>query len=81
MTEEMPTGKNKLFHDSKLGVLVVGAGTVVLDGALDGAIQALTNVNTSGWNGWWTTLAAAAVSTGLGALTAYKARRHAARSI
>ena len=81
MAEETSTGKNQLFHDSKLGVLVVGAGTVVFDGALDGAIEALTNVDTSGWSGWWTTIAAAALSTALGAFTAFKARRHAARSI
>ena len=75
---ESHDGKNKLFNDSKLGVLVVGAATVIFDGAIDGAINALTNVDTSGWSGWWTTVAAAALSTALGALTAYKARRHKA---
>ncbi len=80
MATETADGKNRLFNDSKLGVLVVGAGTVVFDGVIDGAINALTSVDTSGWSGWWTTVAAAVVSTALGALTAFKARRHKARN-
>lgn len=72
-------GKNKLFNDSKLGVLVTAGAAVVFDGVIDGAINALSNVDTSGWNGWWTTVGAAALATGLGLLTAFKARRHKAQ--
>jgi len=75
---ETHDGKNKLFNDSKLGVLVTGGAAVIFDGALDGAINALTNVDTSGWSGWWTTVASAALATALGALTAYKAKRRKA---
>lgn len=75
MAEETAEGKNRLFNDSKLGVLVGGVATVVIDGVLDGAIEALTNVNTAGWSGWWTTVASAGVATMLGAFTAYKAKR------
>ncbi len=74
------TGKNHLFNDSKLGLWVTGGLTVVFDGALDGLINALTNVDTSGWSGWWTTVASAVLATGLGALTAYKAKRSKART-
>jgi hypothetical protein len=72
---ETGSGKNKLFNDSKLGVLVTGGLAVVFDGALDGAINALSGVSTAGWNGWWTTVASAVLATALGALTAYKAKR------
>lgn len=75
MAEETAEGKNKLFNDSKLGVLVTGGLAVVFDGALDGLITSLTSVNTSGWNGWWTTLAATALATAVGLLTAFKAKR------
>lgn len=80
MAEETSTGKNRLFNDSKLGVLVAGGATVIFDGALDGAITALSNVDTSGWSGWWTTVAAAVLGTGLGALTAFKAKREKRRN-
>jgi hypothetical protein len=73
------TGKNKLFNDSKLGLLVTGGLTVAFDAVLDRSIEALTAVNTSGWAGWWTTVASAALATALGALTAYKAKRDKAR--
>lgn len=72
-------GRNRLFNDSKLGLLVTGAATVALDAVLDGAIEKLTTLDTSGWSGWWTTVASAALATGLGALTAYKAKRRAGR--
>lgn len=79
MTDPQGNGKNVLFNDSKLGVLVTGGLTIAINSVLDGAIEALTSVDTSGWNGWWTTVASAALATGLGALTAYKARRNKAR--
>lgn len=77
MTEPTPTadGRNRLFNDSKLGLLVTGGLTVVFDGVIDGAINALTSVDTSGWSGWWTTVAAAGLATALGAVTAFKAKR------
>lgn len=75
------SGKDKLFNDSKLGVLVTGGLAVVFDGVIDGAINALSSVDTSGWNGWWTTVASAALATALGAFTAYKAKRNKSRSI
>jgi len=77
---EQPNGKNRLFNDSKLGLLVTGGLTVVFDGVLDGVIDALTNVDTSGWSGWWTTVASAALATALGAVTAFKAKREKARA-
>ncbi len=80
MTEETSDGSRHLFRDSKLGLWVAGGATVVFDGALDGLITALTNVDTSGWNGWWTTVASALLATGLGALTAYRAKRRKSRT-
>jgi fructose-specific phosphotransferase system IIC component len=74
---ETGAGKNHLFRDSKLGVIVTGLLTVGFDAVLDAGIEGLTNVDTSGWNGWWTTVASAALATAVGALTAYKAKRHA----
>jgi hypothetical protein len=78
-TVDAATGKNRLFNDSKFGVLVTGGATLAIDALLKGAIDALTNLDTSGWSGWWTTVAAAAVATALGAFTAYKAKREKAR--
>lgn len=82
MTDPQDTsnGKNKLFNDSKLGVLVTGGAAAVFSGALNGAIDALTNVDMSGWNSWWGGIAGAVVATALGALTAYKAKRNKART-
>jgi hypothetical protein len=73
---ETTDGKNVLSRPAKLGVLVTGGLAVVFDGVLDGAITALTNIDTSGWNGWWTTVASAVLGTALGALTAYKAKHN-----
>jgi hypothetical protein len=72
-------GANHLAHDSRLGLMVAGVGTVVLDALVDGSITTLTNLDTSGWGGWWTTVASAAVATALGVLTAYRAKRHKTR--
>lgn len=77
---ETGSGKNRLFNDSKLGLLVTGGLTVAFDGALGATIEALSNVDTSGWNGWWVTVASAGLATALGALTAYKAKREKARN-
>jgi hypothetical protein len=75
MAEETAEGKNRLFNDSKLGVLVGVGGTFVFDGVIDGLINALTAVDTSGWSGWWTTGAAGFLAGILGLFTAYKAKR------
>jgi hypothetical protein len=72
-------GANHLFRDSKLGLAVTGLATVALDGVISSILEAATNLDTSGWHGWWTTVASAALATGIGALTAYKARREASR--
>jgi hypothetical protein len=77
---EQPNGKNRLFNDSKLGLIVAGFLTVVIDGVVDSVIEALTNVDTSGWSGWWTTVASAVVATLLGGFTAFKAKREKARA-
>lgn len=68
---ETPDGANHLARDSKLGLAVTFLGGV----ALDGAISALANVDTSHWTGWWVPFVALGASTALGALTSYKARR------
>lgn len=75
-------GRNRLFNDSKLGVLVVGLATVAFDGVLDALISAMTTYNPGegGW-GWGTTIVSAVVGTALGALTAYKARRDKSRVV
>lgn len=64
-------GSNNLARDSKLGL---GANFVV-GLAVSAAIGALTNVDTSTWSGWWVPFVTLGISTGLGALTAYKAKR------
>lgn len=80
MTEQAtPDGKNKLFNDSKLGVIMTGGATLAIDAVLTGAVDALTNIDTSGWSGWWTTVASAVLATVLGAVTAYKAKREKKR--
>ncbi len=78
---ETGSGKNRLFNDSKLGLLVTGGLTIAFDAVLDGAINAMTTLDTSGWSGWWTTVASAGLATALGALTAYKAKREKARQL
>jgi hypothetical protein len=73
-------GSNHLFRDSRLGLLVAGAGTVALDAVLSWALVELANIDTSGWSGWWTTVAAAGLATITGAVTSYKAKRDKARA-
>lgn len=64
-------GSNHLARDSKLGLAVTFLGGA----ALDAAIGALADVDTSSWSGWWVPLVSVGISTALGALTAYKAKR------
>lgn len=73
-------GTNRLFRDSKLGLAVTGVGTLVVDAILTGVLDAATSVDTSGWSGWWTTVASAALATAVGVVTAYKAKRDKARA-
>lgn len=64
-------GSDHLARDSKFGLAVTFVGSIVLDAAIGG----LTNVDTSTWSGWWVPLVSVGISTALGALTAYKAKR------
>ena len=66
-------GSNNLARDSKYGLAV----TALLGLALNAAIGALANVDTTSWHGWWVPFVSLGVSTALGALTAYKAKRRA----
>ena len=79
MATETTEGKNHLANDSKLGLWAAGAGFVVFDSVLNGVLDALTSIDTSGWSGWWTGIASAALAAGVGAVTAYKAKREKRR--
>jgi hypothetical protein len=68
-------GRNRLFRDSKFGVLTGGLFSVVFTAVLDGVIDAATSVDTSGWSGWWVPLVGTGLATFVGLLTAYKAKR------
>jgi hypothetical protein len=72
-------GKNRLFNDSKLGLIVAGLGTVAIDAVLDGIITQVSSIDLTGTNSWWTTVASAGVATLLGLVTAYKAKRSKTR--
>lgn len=63
-------GSNQLHRDSKLGLAVTALGGL----AINAAIGALANVDTTSWSGWWVPFVALGVSTALGALTSYKAK-------
>jgi hypothetical protein len=77
MTQSTPgDGKNHLFRDSKLGVWVTGLLGIGVTAVLDGAIDAATNLDTSGWSGWWVPLVGTGAATIAGLLTAYKAKRY-----
>lgn len=75
-SDEQGSGKNRLFRDSKLGVLVTGLLGVGATAILDGVVDNLTNLDTSGWSGWWVPLVATGAATAVGLITAYRARRH-----
>lgn len=72
-------GKNKLFRDSRLGVLVTGLFGIGATAVLDGIIDAATNLDTSGWSGWWVPLVAVGATTVAGLVTAYRAKRYGSR--
>ncbi len=77
MTDNSGTGsgKDRLFRDSKLGVIVASVSAAVFGGALDSLIEVVANTDLSHAEGWWTKAAAGALATLLGLLTAYKAKR------
>ncbi len=64
-------GSNSILRDSKVGLAV----TFVLGVALDTAIGAVTNVDTSSWSGWWVPFVSLALATAGGWLTTYKTKR------
>jgi len=68
-------GKNHLFRDSKIGVWVTGILGIGATAILDGVIDELSSVDTSGWSGWWVPLVGTGLATMVGLLTAYKAKR------
>lgn len=74
------SGKNRLFLDSKYGVIVTGLFAVGFDAVLTAVLNTLTSVDTSGWSGWWTTAASGALAIVIGLVTAYKARRDKAHA-
>ena len=78
-TNETGSGKNRLFHDSWLGLLVAGIAFAGLDGALDAAIDAMSEATVTAGDSWWSSLVTGAAGALLGVLTAYKARRNKAR--
>lgn len=59
-----------LKRESKFGLVVGFVSTAAVNGALD----ALTGLDTKGWHGWWVPLASAAIGTAAGLLTAYKTK-------
>lgn len=60
-------GSQSLAKESKAGVAV----TVLLTIAGTGAVQWLSNLDTSGWSGWWAGTATAAVAGAIGLVTAW----------
>jgi hypothetical protein len=74
-------GKNQLFRDSKLGVWVTGLLGIGTTAVLDGLIDSLSGIDTSGWSGWWVPLVGTGAATLVGLLTAYKAKREKSRSV
>ena len=69
-------GSNSILRDSKLGLAV----TFILGIALDTVIGAASNVDTSNWHGWWVPFVSLGLSTAVGWLTTYKAKRSKARA-
>lgn len=64
-------GTNEVPRDAKLGLGV----NFVVGIAISAAIGGLTSIDTTTWSGWWVPFVTLGVSTALGALTTYKARR------
>lgn len=79
-TGDTGNGKNKLFNDSKLGLIVAGLGFAAFDAVLDTVIEQVSTVDVSASDSWWSSIASAAVATGLGLLTAFKAKRNKNRA-
>jgi hypothetical protein len=69
-------GSNNIQRDSRLGLAV----TFVSGFALDTAISAVANVDTTSWSGWWVPFVSLGLATAGGWLTAYKAKRTKARA-
>jgi hypothetical protein len=63
-------GSKSLAKESKAGIFV----TFLLTVGATGVLGWLTNLDTSHWTGWWAATAVAAVSAGIGLLTAYLKR-------
>jgi uncharacterized membrane protein HdeD (DUF308 family) len=61
---------NGLKRESKFGLVTGFLSTAAVNGALD----ALTGLDTKGWHGWWVPIVSAAVGTAIGLLTAYKTK-------
>lgn len=60
-------GAKSLAKESKAGLAV----TFVLFAAAQGLVDALSNVDLNGQQGWWVSLANAGVATAIGTLTAW----------
>jgi hypothetical protein len=60
-------GSQSLAKESKAGLAVA----FVLQIAAVGALDALNKIDLSGATGWWTAIAGAGVSTGIGLITAW----------
>lgn len=69
-------GSNRLFRDSRFGLIM----SYVTGVALTFGAAELAKVDLSNHKGWWVPFAALGVSHLAGALTAYKAKRDAARA-
>lgn len=75
MTQPTTAGPNRdgsksLASESKVGLAV----SFLLTTLATGLLGWLTNLDTSHWTGWWTSVAVAAVSTAIGLITAYLKR-------
>lgn len=63
-------GSKSLAKESKAGILT----TFLLTTGATGLLGWLTNLDTSHWEGWWASVAVAAVASVAGLLTAYLKR-------
>lgn len=63
-------GSRSLARESRFGL----AWSFVLLAGTDAAINALTSLDTSSWQGWWVRVAEAGVATAIGLLVAYRTR-------